>query len=315
MDITVCICTYNRPDYIRGCLDGLRQQTVPSNQFEILVVDSASTGDVPAQLERMVVEIDNARLLRIEQPGISIARNAGARQASGAYVAYIDDDAIPAADWVERIMAAIGAGNPPPSLIGGRILPRWEAPLPAWWPAQLRGVLSIIECEGEGEYRTGQLPAGLEPYGANMAVHVQSLFAVGGFGASIGRLGKVLLSDEEVQVAWRMQAAGRSVRYNSRIVVQHRIQATRLTPGWLLSRLYWQGVSTVLTRRLLGRPGAVWRELPRRALVAAVLAPSALLPVRSTRLVQCRWRLAYACGFIWAALGWGGVAASARAGS
>ncbi len=241
MDITVCICTYNRPDYIRGCLDGLRQQTVPSNQFEILVVDSASTGDVPAQLARMVVEIDNARVLRIEQPGISIARNAGARQARAAYVAYIDDDAIPAADWVERIVAAIGAGDRPPSLIGGRILPRWEAPLPAWWPAQLRGVLSIIECEGEGEYRTGQLPAGLEPYGANMVVHVPSLFAVGGFGASIGRLGKVLLSDEEVQVAWRMQAAGHLARYNSRIVVQHRIQATRLTPGWLLSRLYLAG--------------------------------------------------------------------------
>ena len=315
MDVTVCICTHDRPDYVRTCLDGLRRQTLSPDKFDILVVDSASTGNVPAQLASMVAEIDNARLLRVEQVGISIARNAGAFEADGAYVAYIDDDAIPAEDWVERIVAATDARRPPTAMIGGRILPYWEAPLPPWWPSQLRGSLSIIEYEGEGEYRTNELPAGLEPYGANMVVHVLSLLAIGGFGTSSGRVGRALLSDEEVQLAWRLQATGHSVRYDSRIMVRHQIQATRLTPGWLLSRLYWQGVSTVLTRRMLGRSGAVWRELPRRIAVAAVLAPSGLLPRRSTHLVQCRWRLAYALGFIRAALGRGFVAALARAGS
>jgi glucosyl-dolichyl phosphate glucuronosyltransferase len=315
MDVTVCICTHDRPDYVRDCLDGLRRQTAGSDQFDILVVDSASTGDAPAMLARMVHEIDNARLLRVERAGISIARNAGAWAADGAYVAYIDDDAIPAPDWIERIVAAIGEGNTPPAMIGGRILPHWEAPLPAWWPPQLRGSLSIIEFEGVGEYRTKALPAGLEPYGANMIVQVLSLRAVGGFGENSGRHGKALLSDEEVQLAWRLQAAGHSVRYDSRIVVRHQIQAARLTPGWLLARLYWQGVSTVLTRRLLGCPGAVWRELPRRIVVAALLAPSGLLPRHSTRLVQCRWRLAYALGFIRAAFGWGIAAVPANPGS
>lgn len=312
MDITVCICTRDRPGYVRDCLGGLSRQTVAADQFDILVVDSASTGDVPEQLERMVAPIDNARLLRVEQPGVAIARNAGAREANGAYVAYTDDDAIPAPDWIARILDAIGERDPPPSMIGGRILPHWEAPLPAWWPPQLRGALSIIEVEGQGEYRTAALPADLEPYGANMVVHVPSLLKVGGFGRQSGRHGKALLSDEEVQLAWRLQAAGHSVRYDSRIVVRHQIQAGRMTPGWLLSRLYWQGVSTVLTRRLLGQPGAVWRELPRRLAVAAALAPSGMLPRRSTCLVQCRWRLAYALGFIRAALGWGVVAAVAR---
>src|ERR1700739_3707421 len=108
MDVTVCICTHDRPGYIRDCLGGLRQQTVSPDRLEILVVDSASTGDVPAQLAHMVGEIDNARLLRVEQSGVSNARNAGALAASGAYVAYIDDDAIPAPDWIEQILVAIG---------------------------------------------------------------------------------------------------------------------------------------------------------------------------------------------------------------
>lgn len=94
-----------------------------------------------------------------------------------------------------------------------------------------------------------------------MVVHIPSLLAIGGFGQNSRRVGKALLSDEDVQLAWRLQAAGYSARYDSRIVVRHQIQAARLTPVWLLSRLYWQGVSTVLTPRLLGSPGAVGREL------------------------------------------------------
>ena len=164
MDITVCICTRDRPGYVRDCLGGLARQTVGSDCFDILVVDSASSNDAAAELARMVGEFDNARLLRLEQAGLSIARNAGAREADGGYIAYIDDDAIPAADWIERIAAAIDERQPPPAMIGGRILPHWEAPLPIWWPRTLRGSLSIIEYEGAGEYRTKALPAGLEPY-------------------------------------------------------------------------------------------------------------------------------------------------------
>jgi hypothetical protein len=48
----------------------------------------------------------------------------------------------------------------------------------------------------------------------------------------------------------------------------------------------------------------VWRELPRRLLVACLMAPAGLIPRRSTFLLSARWRLAYATGFIRAALGW-----------
>jgi glycosyltransferase involved in cell wall biosynthesis len=301
MDLTVCICTHDRPRYLRDCLEGLERQTAGRDRFAVQVVDSASGDrDVLAALAKA----HGARLIRVERPGVSLARNAGAWAARTRYIAYIDDDAIPAPDWVEAILAAIARPGRPPALIGGQILPKWEAPLPGWWPASLRGVLSIIEHEGEGEYRTGSVPKGLEPYAANMVVNVLSLLAAGGFGSGIGRYGHSLLSDEEVQLAWMLQDAGHSVRYDSRIVVHHQIQARRLRPEWLLSRLYWQGASTVLTRRLLANPGSVWRELPRRLAVVCMFAPAVLIPRRSTLLLAARWRLAYAAGFIRAALGW-----------
>jgi glucosyl-dolichyl phosphate glucuronosyltransferase len=303
MDLTVCICTRDRPRYVRDCLEGLRNQSVPRARFAILVVDSASSPGPAAELDDLATQY-GARLIRLEQMGVSLARNAGAWATRTPFIAYIDDDAIPAPDWIETILHAVGQPGRRPAVIGGRILPKWEAPLPAWWPASLRGVLSIIEHEGTGEYRTLAVPSRLEPYGANMVVHVLSLLAAGGFGGAVGRYGHSLLSDEEVQLAWTLQDAGYSVRYDSRITVYHQIQARRMEPAWLLSRLYWQGASTVLTRRLLQQPATVWRELPRRLLVACLFAPAALVPRHSTALLWARWRLAYATGFVRAAFGW-----------
>jgi len=78
--------------------------------------------------------------------------------------------------------------------------------------------------------------------------------------------------------------------------------------------LYWQGASTVLTRRRLGYDAAVWRELPRRLLVAALCAPAAMWPAASARFLGVRWRRAYAAGFVRAALGWRAADAARRAG-
>jgi glucosyl-dolichyl phosphate glucuronosyltransferase len=312
MDLTVCICTHDRPRYVRDCLAGMHRQTAAPSRFDIVIVDSGSPEPARSELRDLARDYPGARLIRVDEPGVSAARNAGAAAAGTEYVAYIDDDAIPAEDWVTAILASLEDRDDRPAVLGGRILPKWEAPLPAWWPPSLRGVLSIIEHEGTGEFRTAALPPGMEPYGCNMVVHVRSLLASGGFGSGIGRIGGVLLSDEEVQLAWRLQDSGMSARYDGRIVVFHQIQARRLNPAWLLSRLYWQGASTVLTRRLLHDGASVWRELPRRLVVAALLAPAALWPSASPHFLALRWRRAYAAGFVRAALGWRATDAARR---
>lgn len=295
--LSVCVCTHDRPDDVRACLAGLAAQSAPAGSFEILLIDSASPPAAAAVLAGLAAGHPGARLIRIEVPGLSLARNAGAGAAMAPWIAYLDDDAVPAADWAAAALAAIEA-TPPAALIGGRVLPAWEAPLPPWWPARLRGVLSIVEHEGRGEYGASNLPADLAPCGANMLVHGPALRAAGGFDPAIGRTGAVLLSDEEVHLARRLRAAGHRLRYDSRLVVHHRIRAARLTPAWLLARLRWQGVSTARTRRLLGDRRGVWREVPRRLAVAALCAPAALAGRSSPRLLGARWRLAYALGFL-----------------
>lgn len=58
-----------------------------------------------AQLVGVAAGYPNARLIALVQQGVSLSRNAGALDAG--YNIYINDDAVPASDWVERIIAPI----------------------------------------------------------------------------------------------------------------------------------------------------------------------------------------------------------------
>ena len=77
MDLTVCICTHDRPGYVRDCLNGLGCQTIPRDRFTVLLVDSASSTDVAIELSALASDY-GARLIRLGQMGVSLARNAGA---------------------------------------------------------------------------------------------------------------------------------------------------------------------------------------------------------------------------------------------
>jgi glucosyl-dolichyl phosphate glucuronosyltransferase len=128
--ISVCVCTHDRPQYLASCLDSLRAQTAGLDGFEIVVVDSGCAPAAAAAVAGMVAALPNARLVRLDRPGVSAARNAGARAAAGDYVAYLDDDALAAPDWIDQIRRVIGEEERPPAVLGGRVLPRWERPLP-----------------------------------------------------------------------------------------------------------------------------------------------------------------------------------------
>lgn len=283
--VTVCICTHNRPDYLADCLDGLRGQSVGPDAFRILVVDSGSGPAQAAAIRALVAAVPNARLTRVDRPGLSAARNAAMWEVTEGYLAYLDDDAVPAPDWMAAIHRAIGASPLPLAMLGGAIHPLWEAPLPSWWPQRLLGVLSLLDDHSD-------------PYGANMIVGVDALRVVGGFPETVGRDGKSLLSDEEKILTETLRARGFAVAFDPAILVHHQIQAERLTLSWLLRRMYWQGVSHVRSSRILNRQGSLRRELPRRLAVLALLAPLALLPARLPWFVAARWRLAYAGGFL-----------------
>lgn len=105
--VTVIICTRDRPQQLECCLEGLRAQQF--RDFDVLVVDngiSEATGEI--------CRAHGVSCIREPAPGLTRARNLGARAARGELVAYIDDDAVAEPQWLMALAAefddtAVGA--------------------------------------------------------------------------------------------------------------------------------------------------------------------------------------------------------------
>ena len=86
-------------------LDALSRQTIPRNRFEILIAfDGAG---VTAGVQERLSTVGARPVLLSERRGPGAARNAGAREARGVWLAFTEDDCRPAADWLERAAARI----------------------------------------------------------------------------------------------------------------------------------------------------------------------------------------------------------------
>jgi GT2 family glycosyltransferase len=102
LGVSVVVATFKRLKQLSACLDGIKAQTRPAD--EVLVVthaDSESESHVAGRGSGWPA----LKLIRVERGGSVAAYNAGLRAATMPLVAYIDDDAVPEPDWLERIIA------------------------------------------------------------------------------------------------------------------------------------------------------------------------------------------------------------------
>ena len=113
---SVVIPTFNRPDRLARCLQGLAGMRSARADFEVIVVDDGGSrplADIIAGFKDRL----NVRLIRQENAGPAAARNAGAAQARGSLLAFTDDDCVPDPEWLVQLLAA--HQEQPGALLGG----------------------------------------------------------------------------------------------------------------------------------------------------------------------------------------------------
>jgi GT2 family glycosyltransferase len=115
--ISVVVPTYERAGQLAVCLRALVAQDYPRDRFEVLVVDDGSATSPEASVEAFRHQL-NVRLLEQPHAGPAAARNYGAAQAQGAYLAFTDDDCAPAPGWLQSLAAGFVAF--PDCALGGR---------------------------------------------------------------------------------------------------------------------------------------------------------------------------------------------------
>jgi len=260
--ISVIICTHNREDFLRYCLNSLYRQTLQQEQYEVLVVDNASTDGTEAVCQAYQVH-KNFRYIFESIPGLSQARNTGWQHGQGRYIAFIDDDATALPDWLEKIFVSFQGTDPEPDWVGGPVNLVWEKEPPAWLTREYFSALGWVDWGTEARF--------LDPktewlVGCNCILKRTTLEKFGGFDTRLGRKKDLLLSGEEVQLHHRIQAAGGSFYYHPGVKVNHHVAAFRIKPAYFYRRYYWGGITDyIMAKTLRDVPAQYIAEQPEQS--------------------------------------------------
>ncbi|MBD8869387.1 glycosyltransferase family 2 protein [Nocardioides donggukensis] len=280
--VSVVVCAYTRQRWESLCavVEAVRRQDRPVLEV-LLVIDHA-----PELLAECRSAFPGVRVLPSSGPrGLSGARNTGVAAARGDVVAFVDDDAVPEADWLTLLLAPYA--DPRVLAVGGAAHPVWPVRRPAHLVPELDWV---VGCSYRGQpVRRARVR---NVIGANMSFRRGALDVVGGFDESIGRLGLLPLGCEETELCIRLtqRNPGARIVLEPRSRVRHRVTVDRTRPAYLWRRAYAEGLSKARVTRLVGAgdatsterrylshslPAAVLRELGR----AVTGHPSALAGV------------------------------------
>lgn len=240
--LTIAICTHNRADDVEQCISTLSRQT--ASRVPILVVDSGSDARNSQKLAELSIRHD-FELIVVEEPGLSAARNAALANCKSRWIAFLDDDTLPAHDWADSALNAVATASSNTAVIGGRILPRWPGRTPTHVGRRYLMFLSCVDAAAG----TTSVPC----YGANMLCRRDVALDAGGFCEEMGRKGANLLSGEEALLIATIRDAGWQTVYDARVLVEHKIPQARLTLEWIRERAFWGGVTEVFLERKRGR--------------------------------------------------------------
>jgi glycosyltransferase involved in cell wall biosynthesis len=266
--ITAVVCTYNRSAYLKQTLLALVKQTLLPGQYEIIVVDNNSTDNTHAVLEEKSREFPDHQLRYVleTQQGLSQARNRGLREARSRYVAFIDDDALAARDWLAVLLDGFQNLRPAAVCIGGKVILDWEGEKPSW----ATGYENFFSCVDHGEEDFALQSAPLAKQwilGNNMAFDKLYLFENGvEFSTKLGRVGLSLRSGEESVLIARLMASGAPLYYLHKALVSHIVTPERRSYQWLVRRLIADGRSQPLIEIEEGRFPTKWPAFLRRVL-------------------------------------------------
>lgn len=202
MRASVVIPAYNAEKLLPDCLRSLTEQTIPRDQYEIIVVDDGSTDGTA----RAAGSFPGVRVISQHNQGPAAARNLGAQEAKGEIVLFTDSDCVPERDWVERMLEPF---EQDPKLAGdkGRYLTRQKELAARFVQAEYQDKYRLLEKQQEIDF--------IDTYSAGF--RRETFLRYGGYDTSFP-----VACAEDVELSFRMSNGGERMVYVSRAVVYHR---------------------------------------------------------------------------------------------
>jgi glycosyltransferase involved in cell wall biosynthesis/GT2 family glycosyltransferase len=248
--VLICAYTLDRLDVLSQAIDSVRTQSLAAHEI-VLCVDHSP--ELLAEAERRWPEL---RLVENhEEQGLSGARNSGVAACGGGVVAFLDDDAVAAPDWLERLAEAYR--DPDVLGAGGTVRPAWVAGKPSWFPPEFDWV---VGCTHSGMPKQREAVRNL--VGANMSLRREALLEAGGFRHELGRIGTIPAGCEETDLCIRvgkLWPEGK-ILYDPAAAVDHYVPAARGTREYFTSRCRGEGRSKAVLAGLVGSESGLEAE-------------------------------------------------------
>jgi GT2 family glycosyltransferase len=213
--VSVIIPTWRRPASIVRCLRAVAAQSRPPHEIIVITRDVDPASREAARGVTVPAGV-TLRVLEVPAGGVVAAMQAGLDAASGAIIALTDDDAEPRRDWIERLVAAIGAEAGVAGAGGRDWQPHERGDAPVVGQVQWFGRVIGRHHLGAGAARDVDLLKGV-----NCAYRADLLRAVG-FDPRLRGAGAQL--HWELGVGLPLRRAGWRLRYDPAIAVEHHVE-------------------------------------------------------------------------------------------
>ncbi len=194
--VSIVVAVRNMEETIGRCIESLINLDYPDK--EIIVVDDGSTDQTPTILQRYPI-----RMLRIENSGVSAARNAGIEIGNGEIVAFTDGDCYAERAWLDRLVRRFQ--DPTTGGVGGYVDFEREGVIAAAISIEYEERLALRQ-------KSTQSIACI-----NAAFRRDALLLVGKF----RRISGELVGGEDIDLSYRIREKGFSLAYDSEAIVHH----------------------------------------------------------------------------------------------
>jgi len=280
---SVVISTHDRPELLARCLSSLQKVKYP--RYEVIVVESASTG------AGLVTARFRVRYVAEPQPGLSRARNVGARHARGDILAFLDDDTAVDPDWLRAIVREFE--DPSVMAVAGQVLPS-AGGIDVW--SFRRADRRVVDRTDQDWFEVTNF--GGIGNGSNLAIRRTAFDVWSGFDERLGT-GRLLAGAEENNAFFKLVQLGFRVVSTPHPIVFHdasgsdltsetrSLQAIRYGAAYLLLLLIEErgyrlralryGLEALVSKRRRWRPAA--DRAPKPGLVAQLTAVADALAI------------------------------------
>jgi len=250
-ELSVIICAHNpQPAYLRRVLDALKAQSLPKQQWELLLIDNASNAPLAPACDISWHPL--ARHIREDELGLTPARLRGIKESTGGLLVFVDDDNVLQSDFLANTLQ-IAADFPFLGAWGGNVEGDFEGEIPGWLKPHLHA-LAVREVDRDywSNYYADNRSM---PFGAGFCIrklvataYAQALVSRPA-SKNLGRKGASLVSGEDIDMALTAYDSGFGTGLFRKLRTTHIIPKSRMTLDYLCRLLEGIEYSTHLLRK------------------------------------------------------------------